>query len=148
LSLALAVERYTTKNDRNCGVPAVEINNVTLPVILMPTLVLSTWSLPASKALADSARQAGWRAYAFDERPRIKVHGRLVFYGGTDKARAIARQFHLALLEPPFELLAKLPLEFRRRAVECSRFGDLSRLKAPTFVKPADALNKSFDPGI
>jgi hypothetical protein len=114
----------------------------------MPTLVLSTWSLPASKALAEAARQAGWRAFAFDESPDLKPRGKIVFYGGTDKAQAIATHFHLALLEPPFDLLAKLPLEFRRRAVECGRFSDLGRLKAPTFVKPADALNKSFDPGI
>jgi hypothetical protein len=114
----------------------------------MPTLLLSTWSLPASKALADAARQAGWRAYAFDESPDIKPCDKIVFYGGTDKAQAIAKQFHLALLEPPFDLLAKLPLEFRCRAVEYGRFDDLRRLKAPTFVKPADALNKTFDAGI
>jgi hypothetical protein len=114
----------------------------------MPTLVLSTWSLPASKALADAARQAGWRAYAYDENPDIKPQGKLIFYGGTDQALAIARRFHLALLEPPLDLLAKLPLEFRLRSVEYARFSDLARLNAPTFVKPADALNKSFDPGI
>jgi hypothetical protein len=53
-----------------------------------------------------------------------------------------------ALLEPPFDLLAKLPVEFRRRAVEYACFRDLARLKAPAFIKPADALNKSFDAGI
>jgi hypothetical protein len=114
----------------------------------MPTLVLSAWSLPAAKALALAARQAGWRAYAFEQSPDTKPRGKIVFYGGTDKARAIARQLQLALLEPPFELLAQLPREFRQRAVECSCFGALSRLKAPAFVKPADALNKAFDPGI
>jgi hypothetical protein len=39
-------------------------------------------------------------------------------------------------------------MEFRRRAVEYARFGDLARLRAPSFVKPADALDKSFDAGI
>jgi hypothetical protein len=72
----------------------------------------------------------------------------VVFYGGTDRALAVASRFHLALLEPPLDLLAKLPLEFRQRAVEYGRFGDLGRLKSPTFVKPADALNKTFDAGI
>lgn len=114
----------------------------------MPTLVLSTWSLPAARALADAAREAGWRAYAFDESPDTKPRGKMVFYGGTDKARAIATQLQLVLLEPPLDLLAKLPREFRQRAVEYSCFRDLSGLKAPAFVKPADALNKSFDPGI
>jgi hypothetical protein len=114
----------------------------------MPTLVLSTWSLPASRALADAAREVGWYAYTFDENPKLKPRGKAVFYGGTDRALAVASRFRLALLEPPFDLLAQLPLEFRRRAVEYARFGDLGRLKAPTFVKPADSLNKSFDAGI
>jgi hypothetical protein len=115
---------------------------------VMPTLLLSTWSLPASKALADAARQAGWRAYALDESPDIKSRDKIALYGGTDQAQAIAAQFHLALLDPPFDLLAKLPLEFRCRIVEYGRFADIRRLKAPTFVKPADALNKTFDAGI
>src|SRR5262245_33225424 len=114
----------------------------------MPTLVLSTWSLPAARALADAAQRAGWTAYAFDEERKRRARGKLVFYGGTDLALVVASRFHLRLLEPPFELLAKLPLEFRRRAVEYARFGDLGRLKVPTFVKPADALDKSFDAGI
>ena len=114
----------------------------------MPTLLVSTWSLPPAKSLATAAEQAGWRACAFDECSSIKSSDKVVFYGGTDKALAVAAQFNLALLEPPFELLAKLPVEFRRRAVEFAHFGDLGRLKLPTFVKPADALNKSFDAGI
>jgi hypothetical protein len=114
----------------------------------MSTLLLSTWSLPASRALADIARESGRRVYAFDENPNRKLRGKVTFYGGTDLALAVASRFHLALLEPPFDLLADLPLEFRQRAVEYCRFSDLHRLKAPTFVKPADALNKAFDAGV
>jgi hypothetical protein len=112
------------------------------------TLVLSTWSLPASRALAEAAREAGWRACALDETTASAIQGDVVYYGGTDRALEAASRFRLALLEPAFDLLATLPLEFRRRAVEYARFGDLGRLKARTFVKPADALNKSFDAGI
>lgn len=112
------------------------------------TLVLSTWSLPASRSLTDAAREAGWRACALEEASNTAIKGEVAYYGGTDRALEAAARFRLALLEPPFELLAKLPLEFRRRAVEYARFGVLARLKAPTFVKPADALNKSFDAGI
>ncbi len=114
----------------------------------MPTLVLSSWSLPASRALADAARVAGWRAHAFEENPNVKPRGKVIFYGGTDQALTVAERYHLALLEPPLDLLARLPLEFRRRAVEYGRFSGLTRLKAPAFIKPADALHKSFDPGI
>src|SRR5437867_7644049 len=113
----------------------------------MPTLLLSTWSLPAARTLADAARTAGWRAYALDETPSPKVVGPAVYYGGTDVAQAAAARFHLALLEPSLDLLARLPLAFRHRAVEYGKFKELYRLKQPTFVKPADALNKTFDAG-
>ena len=114
----------------------------------MPTLVLSTMSLPASSALAEAARSLKWQVLVFDQNPSSKPNGTVTFYGGTDLALAVASRFRLALLEPPFDLLAKLPLEFKLRTVEYARFGDLGRLKAPTFVKPADALKKSFDAGI
>jgi ATP-grasp domain, R2K clade family 3 len=118
------------------------------PVASMPTLVLSTMSLPASSALADAARTLKWDVAVFDRSPSNKPKGQVTFYGGTDLALAVASRFQLALLEPPFDLLAKLPLEYRRRTVEYARFSDLGRLKAPTFAKPADALNKSFDAGV
>ncbi len=114
----------------------------------MPALLLSTWSLPSSQALAEAAGSMGWHTSACDENLVIEPGSRLVFYGGTDQALAIATRFKLALLEPPFDLLARLPLEFRRRAVEYACFRDLGRLKSPTFVKPADALNKAFDAGV
>jgi hypothetical protein len=113
-----------------------------------PTLVLSTWSLPAAKALAGAARHEGWRAFALDEVPAAGLPGEVVYYGGTDRALEAATRLGLALIEPPLDLLARLPLEYRRRPVQLARFGDLTRLSGPTFVKPADALHKSFDAGI
>jgi len=118
------------------------------PKTVPPLLVLSTWSLPAAKALAGAARQTGWRALALDEVPAAGLPGEVVYYGGTDRAIEAATRLGLALIEPPLELLAHLPVEFRRRPVQLVRFGDLGRLNAPTFVKPADALKKSFDAGI
>src|SRR5262249_32965272 len=113
----------------------------------MPTLVLSSWSLPAAAALADAARRARWSAFALDEEPRRKPRGKAVFYGGADVVLNVATRFSLALLEPPFNLLARVPEEFRHRRVEFGRFADLKRLKAPAFVKPADPFAKSFDAG-
>ncbi len=113
----------------------------------MPTLVLSTWSLPSARALADAAQEAQWDACVFDEMAAAKIRGKVVFYGGTDLVLTVAERFHLALLEPPFDLLARLPLEFRLRAVEYGSVVDMRRLTAPAFVKPADALNKTFDAG-
>jgi len=112
----------------------------------MTALVVSTWELPASRPLAAAARLLGWNALALEEAsPGAE---KIVFYGGTDVAMSAAARLRLSLLEPTFDTLAKLPMEFRCRNIELACFGDLVRLKSPTFVKPADALNKSFDAGI
>jgi len=113
-----------------------------------PTLLVSTMSLPAAKSLTEAARSLRWHVKTLTDRTFAERTGKLVYYGGTDKALEVVKRFHVALLEPPFDLLAKLPIEFRRRTVEYASFGDLARLHGPTFVKPADALNKSFDAGI
>jgi hypothetical protein len=114
----------------------------------MPTLLLSTLSLPAAGALADAARGAGWRVFALDETASPPASAPVVFYGGCDVALAAADRFQLALLEPPLDLLTRLPPPFRQRAVEYGTFHDLSRLKRPAFIKPADPLHKAFDAGI
>lgn len=114
----------------------------------MPTLLLSTWSLPAARALGEAARHLGWQVGAYDENPNLRNADSVVVYVDTDVALGIASRFRLALLEPPLDLLAKLPARFRQRAVEFCGFRDLQRLKTPAFVKPADALNKVFDRGI
>jgi hypothetical protein len=114
----------------------------------MPTLLLSTLDLPAAPALADVARRSGWRVFALDDNSSPRTSGQVVFYGGADAALSVATRFRLALLEPPLDLLTRLPMEFRLRTVEYGTVHDLSRLKAPAFIKPADALNKAFDAGI
>lgn len=113
----------------------------------MPTLLLSTLDLPAAPALADAARRSGWLVFALDKNSSPQISGQVVFYGGADVALSVAARFGLALLEPPLDLLTRLPLEFRLRTVEYGTFRDLSRLKAPAFIKPADPLNKAFDAG-
>src|SRR5262249_57013314 len=52
------------------------------------------------------------------------------------------------LVEPPLDLLARLPAALLLRDVEFGRFRDLSRLRRPTFVKPADPLDRCFDAGV
>jgi hypothetical protein len=114
----------------------------------MKTLLLSTWSLPAAKPLAEAARRAGWSAYLHSELPAGSALDDAAFYGGTDLAVAIATRFNLALLEPPLDLLARLPASLLLRNVEFAHFLDLSRLQRRAFIKPADALDKCFDTGI
>jgi protein-tyrosine phosphatase len=113
-----------------------------------PTLLLSTRKLPAGPALAEAARNAGWSVRAWDERPTGLPGGRAVYYGGTDVAMQASARYRLALLEPPLDLLAHLPASLLLREVQFARFRDLSRLKRPMFVKPADPLGRCFDAGI
>lgn len=113
-----------------------------------PTLLLSTRAMPGTSALADAARKAGWSVDAWDEKPPDPPLGRVVYYGRTDAVRQAAARYRLALLEPPLDLLARLPASLRLRDVEFARFHDLSRLRRPTFVKPADPLDRCFDAGV
>ncbi|HVT68398.1 MAG TPA: ATP-grasp domain-containing protein, partial [Trebonia sp.] len=113
-----------------------------------PTLLLSTRAMPGTAALADAAHEAGWSVHAWDEDPPDLPLGRVVYYGRTDVVRQAADRYRLALLEPPLDLLARLPASLRLRDVEFARFRDLSRLKRPTFVKPADPLDRCFDAGV
>jgi protein-tyrosine phosphatase len=112
------------------------------------TLLLSTRAMPGTSVLAEAARKAGWNVHAWEENPPDRPTGRVVYYGRTDAVRQAAARYRLALLEPPLDLLARLPVSLRLRDVEFARFRDLSRLKRPTFVKPADPLDRCFDAGV
>jgi hypothetical protein len=112
----------------------------------LTTLLLSTRSLPSAQALSQLARRAGWSVHAWDEKPP-DLSGRIVYYGGNDVAMEVAERYRLALIEPPLDLLCRLPSSMLQRRVEFARFSDLSRLRRRAFVKPADPLDKCFDPG-
>jgi protein-tyrosine phosphatase len=109
-------------------------------------LLLSTRSLPSAQALAEAARRDGWTVHAWDEKPP-DLSGHIVYYGGSDVAIEVAKHYRLALLEPPLDLLCRLPAPLLQRRVEYTRFRDLVRLRKPAFVKPADPLDKCFDAG-
>jgi protein-tyrosine phosphatase len=111
-------------------------------------LLLSTRTMPGTAVLADAARNAGWSVHAWDENPPDPPLSRVVYYGRTNVVRQAADRYRLALLEPPLDLLARLPTPLLLRKVEFARFRDLTRLKQPTFVKPADPLDRFFDAGV
>ncbi|MGV3723603.1 MAG: ATP-grasp domain-containing protein [Actinomycetota bacterium] len=114
----------------------------------MPTLLLSTQRLPAAEALTNAARRLGWSVAALDRSPEPRIVGDAVFYGGSDVADEVAARFHLALVEPPFDLLARTPYPLRLRAIDYSRYDELGLFASPAFVKPADVRRKAFDAGI
>jgi hypothetical protein len=111
------------------------------------TLLLSTRTLPAAGALTDAALESGWSVHAWDEGPPYPSSGRVVYYGRTDVVREAVAHFRLALLEPPLDLLTRLPASLLLRDVGFACFRDLSRLRRPTFIKPADPLDRCFDAG-
>jgi hypothetical protein len=114
----------------------------------MPTLILSTWRLPAAEALAGAARRLGWRAFGLDRTPAARIDAPTVYYGGSDVADQVAERFDLALLEPPFDLLARTPYALRLRSVEFTHYNQLRPFDSPTFVKPADVRRRAFDAGL
>jgi hypothetical protein len=98
--------------------------------------------------LAEAARAVGWSVVACYGKPLPTDVPDPVVYVTTDLAVAAARQLRVSLLEPPLGLLADVPRRFVGRTVEFARFADLVRLHGPTFVKPADPLDKWFDAGV
>jgi hypothetical protein len=115
----------------------------------MPTLIVASRSVVYDRMLCEAASADGWTVLACDAQtvPVAPVDGPVV-YVTTDLALVAARSLHLALIEPPLDLLTQVPERFVRRVIECATFGELKRLRRRTFVKPADPLDKWFDAGV
>lgn len=126
----------------------------------MPTLIVAArprrglvgGALPATDlfddALLRAATAAGWESLTCDGDALPLAVPEPAVYATTDRATRAATALDLALLEPPFDLLARLPERFVRRRVHFAHFADLSRLSGRAFVKPADPLDKWFDAGL
>lgn len=94
------------------------------------------------------AAKRQWPACALDEVPDVAVKGRRTFYGGTDRAAEYAARYDLCLIEPPLDLLARVPSELLAREVRYGSLASLSGVAGPVFVKPADPILKNFDAGV
>jgi hypothetical protein len=114
----------------------------------MPTLIVASRTVTYDRALIDAARFTGWSVLSCDTDPVPTKVDEPVVYVTTDMVFPVIQSLNLALLEPPFDLLTRVPDRFVRRAVELATFADLERLQAPTFVKPADPLDNWFDAGV
>jgi hypothetical protein len=112
------------------------------------TLLLASLSLPSARQLASAAINRKWKVRTLDEAPCGNVHGRCTFYGGTDRAAEYAARFQLSLIEPPLDLLARLPPVLLGRRVRFGMLSEMSSIQGPIFVKPADPILKSFDAGV
>lgn len=124
----------------------------TLIVAARPRRCLTGGELPATdlfdQSLLLAARAAGWETVTCDGDALPPAVPEPAVYATTDRATRAATALDLALLEPPFDLLARVPERFLRRRVHFARFADLTRLAARAFVKPADPLDKWFDAGL
>jgi hypothetical protein len=112
------------------------------------TLLLASMSLPSARQLAAVAQKRPWPVYALDETPDVTVMGRRTFYGGSDRAAEYASRYDLCLIEPPLDLLARVPPDLLSRDVRYGSLAALSGVAGPVFVKPADPVLKSFDAGV
>jgi hypothetical protein len=95
-----------------------------------------------------AAHEAGWSVLGADRDDFPEDVPDPAVYVTTERAVMAANSLDVALLEPPFDLLTRVPERFLRRRVRAARFGDLNRLTGRTFVKPADPLDKWFDAGL
>ena len=114
----------------------------------MTVLLLSTRALPAAGALEAAARRRGWRVAVHEDRPQVTGCAEIAFYGGLDVARHVMARYGLVLLEPPMDLLARLPHEYALRQIRFTRIGRLPALSQARFLKPADPLRRGFEPGV
>lgn len=126
----------------------------------MPTLIVASRSFtcaaggtPPAAAICEqrliaAAEAVGWTALGCDVDTIPPDVPDPVVYVTTDLAVTTASRLNLTLLEPPLDLLTRVPDRFLRRQVEAATFSDLDRLAGRTFVKPADPLDKWFDAGI
>lgn len=96
-----------------------------------------------ARALADQAARRGWQIKRSHRGPPETV---LAFYGDTFTATALVQRHLFELVEPEFDILARVPRAWTKREI---RFGTLGALLAlgskAGFYKPADPAAKWFD---
>jgi hypothetical protein len=112
------------------------------------TLLLASYSLPSARQLASAAARKGWQSCALDESLLVPITGPRTFYGGSDRAAEYASRFELSLIEPPLDLVARVPADLLARTVRFGTLAAMRHLPGPIFVKPADPILRSFDAGV
>jgi hypothetical protein len=96
--------------------------------------------------LADAAKQLGWkveRSTNYRPSPSDDTDD-IVLYGETLFTTLAAKSLGYAILEPDFDLLARIPETYLRRRAQRITLAEALHLNEPFFGKPADG-NKAFD---
>ncbi len=112
------------------------------------TLLLASMQLPSARQLAAVIQRRHWNVVALDEHSNPDIKGPRTFYGGTDRAAEYAARFELCLIEPPLDLLARVPHELLSREVRFGTLAAMGHISGPVFAKPADPILKNFDAGV
>ena len=126
------------------GIILMEYLNVPVPRHLLawkpvPPLRQSTGGRRPPRSLA--RRRPRQRTAAARHRPALTT-------AESTKPRDTASSSNWRLLEPPLDLLARVPNEFLLRQVQFGTLADAAAVTTPTFIKPADPLHKIFDTGL
>lgn len=112
-------------------------------------LLLSPRVNSNSAAIEIAAIEAGWSVRRLENwRAPQELVGRddVVAYGEPLFVAAIADALQYSLIEPPFNWLPSLPIEFSNRAVQLTTLAAARLFKEAIFAKPAD--DKCFLAGV
>jgi hypothetical protein len=108
----------------------------------MATLVLSPRLTSDSRSVGDAAERESWmveRLSSWHVPGHLKGQEDVVIYAEALFAEVVAAQLSLALLEPPFDWLTRLPRQYTRRLIEYTTLSRAVAHEAPAFIKPAES---------
>jgi hypothetical protein len=97
--------------------------------------------------LADAAKSIGWeveRATTYQPTPEQYPRDDIVLYGETFFTTLVAQKLGYAVLEPPFDLLARIPQQLLSRNIQYTTLEVARQIPTAVFAKPADG-NKAFE---
>lgn len=112
----------------------------------VPCLVLTPRLTSDSVRLEAAAAKLGWAIHRATRYRLASLPEDPVVYGELVFCDVMAVKLGLGILETPDRWLAELPYSYVSRKVRLLRHGDLSSLKARSFIKPAN--DKLFEAGI
>ena len=110
----------------------------------MPVLVLSPRYSPDSRSLARAADVARWdveRLHTWGIPSELRDRRDIVIYGEHLFGEFLRDHLRIGLVEPPDDLLQRLPVDLRRRDVRLMPYREAQKETAPRFIKPPNFKN-------
>ncbi len=106
----------------------------------MPTLVLPPIQTADTDRIADAADQLKWTIVQLEAWavPEGKTFPEPVIYGDTSFASTVAPPLGIRLLDPPLDLVYRLPRKFHRREMQPSTLGEARKKKGKFVIWPTN----------